>query len=145
MLKKSIFYPIIFAMIFLLVGCSKSDPQAKLDQAADELQAALEAKDTSRVLDMLHEHFTAQSPSNDKEWARRTMAAMFLSFKNIKIVAVNVQNRIDEKLPVRATSQGEVMVMGAEGLIPDSASRYRVEIEWREEGGEWKVIHIKWQ
>lgn len=142
---KKLFLCVTVLMVILFAGCSQSDPQAALDKAAGELHAALEAKDAGRVLDMLHDNFSAQAADNDKEWARRTMAAVFLRYKNIKIVILNFKNEIDKKLPVKAISKGEVALVGADGLIPDSASHYRVEVEWREDGGEWKVIHIKWQ
>ncbi len=144
-MKKRKFFLCSLILVFLAIGCSQSNQQAALDKAADDLQAALEAKDTNRVLDMLHENFSAQAADNDKEWARRTMTGLFLRYKNIKIVALNVRNEIDEKLSVQAISRGEVALVGADGLIPDNASHYRVEVEWRYDGGQWKVIHIKWQ
>ncbi len=144
-MKKRKFFLCSLILVFLAIGCSQSNQQAALDKAADDLQAALEAKDTNRVLDMLHENFSAQAADNDKEWARRTMTGLFLRYKNIKIVALNVRNEIDEKLSVQAISRGEVALVGADGLIQGNASHYRVEVEWRYDGGQWKVIHIKWQ
>ncbi|MDR1529839.1 MAG: nuclear transport factor 2 family protein [Burkholderiales bacterium] len=135
----------LFTAILFLSACSKNDPQVALDKTTEELQEALEAKDIDQVLDMLHENFTAQAPENDKEWARRTMAAVFLRYKNIKIVAVNLNSHIDKQIPIRATGEGEVMLVGADGLIPDDARHYRIQLEWREEGKKWKLIQLKWQ
>ncbi|MDR2637728.1 MAG: hypothetical protein LBB55_05260 [Zoogloeaceae bacterium] len=128
--------------LLFLPGCAGETPEAALARATGELQSALESKDSARVLDILHTDFVARAPDENRDWARRTMLLMFTRYKNISILTMSLDNRIDARSPDRATSEGEVALMGAEGLIPENASRYHVRLGWAKEGGEWKLIRL---
>ncbi len=52
-----------------LAACSKDDPQAALEAAAQRLQDALEARDSGAVFDMLDPKFRANDEF-DRDWAR---------------------------------------------------------------------------
>jgi ketosteroid isomerase-like protein len=134
------------ALALFLSACSRSDPQAALNVAAGELQAALEARDANKALDLLHQDFVVESSvENGREWARKTMTLAFMRYKNVKIVALNQENRIDANLPDRAISTGDIALVGAEGMIPDNARRYRVQLGWIREGDQWKLLRLKWE
>ena len=45
----------------------------------------------------------------------------------------------------RAFGGYQVALIGAEGLIPDSARHFTVEMEWWREGEEWKLARLSWQ
>ncbi|MDR1854177.1 MAG: hypothetical protein LBR05_04635 [Azoarcus sp.] len=130
----------------LFVACAKDDPQAALDAAASEFQAALEAKDKSRVLDLLHPNFTARDVDDDGvEWAKRTMTAAFLRYKNVTIVVPWRRNALDPNAPDRAATDAEATLVGADGMIPDDMRHYRVRLEWRRDKGDWKVARLEWE
>jgi len=135
---------VLFCAI-LLAACGRSDPQAALDAAAKNLQTALENKDSSAVMALLHPDFSAQQPEDDREWAKRTMTAMFLRHKNIQVIALLPKNWIDPQAPSRAFTDAQVALTGAEGLIPDSARQYRVTLEWRWLDKQWKLIRLQWE
>ncbi|MDR1889733.1 MAG: nuclear transport factor 2 family protein, partial [Zoogloeaceae bacterium] len=127
-------------------ACSRTDPQAALNAAAGELQTALEARDVSKALDLLHQDFvTEQTTENGRDWAKRTMAMAFMRYRNVNIVVLKQTNRIDTNLPDRATSEGDITLIGAEGLIPDDARRYHVQLGWVKEGEKWKLLRLKWE
>ncbi|GHT85298.1 hypothetical protein FACS1894116_09350 [Betaproteobacteria bacterium] len=132
------------AGLALVCACSRSDPQAALDAAANELQAALEAKSGGRVLDLLHPEFFARTEDEGRDWAKSTMALMFLRYKNLSIVAPYRNNSIDPRVSDRASTEAEVTVLGAEGLLPDNVNHYRVRLEWALEDKKWKVTRLTW-
>lgn len=133
-------------VLILLSACSRTDPQAALNAAAGELQTALEARDNSKVLDLLHQDFvTEQSSENGQEWAKRTMTLAFMRYKNVSIMVLKQTNRIDPNLPDRATSEADIALIGAEGLIPDDARHYHVQLGWMKEGTKWKLLRLKWE
>ncbi|MDR0247452.1 MAG: hypothetical protein LBI16_03525 [Burkholderiales bacterium] len=138
------FIPLLLCMI-LLAACGHSDPQVALDTAVKNLQTSLEKKDTSAVMALLHPDFSAQQPENGREWAKQTMALMFLRYKNINIVALSKDSQIDSRVSSRAFTDASVALAGAEGLIPDSARHYRVKLEWRLIDKEWKLIRLQWE
>jgi hypothetical protein len=129
----------------LLAACARSDPQAALDAAVKRLQTALESRDTSAVLELLHPGFEGRQPEDNREWAKRTMALLFLRYKNIHVIALTQSSEVDAQVPNRAFTDADVALTGAEGLIPDSARRYRVKLQWSLVDGEWKLIRLTWE
>jgi hypothetical protein len=136
--------PLLLCLL-LLAACGRSDPQAALDAAVKNLQTSLEKKDTNAVMALLHPDFSAQQPENGRDWAKQTMTLMFLRYKNINIIALSQDSRIDSRISSRAFTDVNVALTGAEGLIPDSARHYRVNLEWRLLDKEWKLIRLQWE
>lgn len=132
-----------------LLGCGQpDDPQAALDATVQRLQDALEAKDADAVLDMLDAKFRAQSGENDgldRDWARKTMALMFLRYQQVKVIAVTRRSQVDAAGGQTGRTEARVLVTGAQGLIPERAAPYAVQLEWWREGGDWKLRDLRWQ
>jgi hypothetical protein len=130
---------------FLLAACGKpDDPQVALEAAVQRLQDALEAKQTSDVIAMLDPRFRAQDEL-DAEWARKTMTLVFLRFNQVRVIAVNRQSRIDEGGGGRVgRTTAQVLVTGAQGLIPERAEPYALELVWWREGDDWKLRDLRW-
>lgn len=140
----------LFALAFvmfcaLLSGCgAQDDPQAALEAAVQQLQDNLQAKQNSAVLEQLHPQFSAQGEF-DREWAQRTMLLLFMRHKNVKVLALSKDSRIDATYREKGHSKAQVALAGAESLIPDSARHYRVKMEWWLEGDEWKLARLNWE
>src|SRR6218665_946361 len=132
------------AALVLLGGCSRSDPQAALEAAVQQLQDNLEGKRNSAVLDQLQPELRAQQQF-DREWAKRSMLALFLRYKNVRVIALSKSSRLDATSSTKGFTEAQVAVTGAEGLIPDSARHYSVKLEWWLEGDEWKLARIDWE
>lgn len=128
----------------LLTGCTPSDPQAALEAAVQQLQDNIEAKRNDEVLEQLHPQFSAQQ-QYDREWARRTMALLFLRHKQVRVIAIGTSSEVDPTYSEKGHTQAEVAMTGAEGLIPDSARHYSVKLEWWLEEGEWKLARLNWE
>ncbi|MDH0893618.1 MULTISPECIES: hypothetical protein [unclassified Pseudomonas] len=128
----------------LLVGCAPSDPQAELEATVQRLQDELEAKRSDEVLDLLHPQFSARQEF-DRDWARRTMALLFLRHKQVRVIAIGTRSELDPTYSDRGHTRAEVALTGAEGLIPDSARHYSVKLEWWREGDEWKLARLDWE
>lgn len=135
----------ILICAILLAACGRSDPQAALDAAASGLQTALENKDASAVMALLHPDFAAQQPEDNREWAKRTMTLMFLRHKNIQVIALLQKSWIDPQVSSRAFTDAQVALTGAEGLVPDSARQYRVKLEWSLLDKQWKLLRLQWE
>lgn len=127
-----------------LSGCGRDTPLTALEKAVNQLQENLEAKRTSEVLDQLHPQFSAKN-EYDRVWAQRTMALMFLRHKNVQVIALGKQSQIDPTFKDKGHTEAEVTLTGAEGLIPDSARQYSVNLEWWLEDGEWKLARMSWK
>ena len=132
------------AAAVLLSACSKNDPHAQLEAAVQKLQDNLEAKDTSAVIDQLDAGFQAQD-GMDQDAARKTMTLMFLRYANVKVIAVTRKSSIDPTAPQSGLTQAQVLVTGAQGLIPERAAPYEVRMEWRRVSDDWKLTRITWE
>ncbi|NQD91662.1 hypothetical protein HP532_03220 [Pseudomonas sp. CrR25] len=139
-------FALAFLMLFaLLSGCGgNDDPHAALEAAVQQLQDNLEAKQTRAVLEQLHPQFGAQQ-AFDRDWARRTMTLLFLRHKQVRVLALSKRSHIDATYSGKGHTEAQVALTGAEGLIPDSARHYGVELEWWREDGEWKLARLHWQ
>lgn len=129
-----------------LVACGKPDgPQAELEAAVQRLQAALKAKQTGEVMAMLDARFRAQDEL-DAEWARSTMTLAFLRFKQVRVIAVNRHSHLEEGSGGRVgRTTAQVLVTGAQGLIPERAEPYALELVWWRESDDWKLRDLRWQ
>ena len=134
---------LLLSVAGLLTACSKPDPQTALEAAVQQLQDQLEAKDTGAVFDMLDPRFRAKDEF-DRDWARKTMALMFLRYTNVKVIAVTRSSRIDPPGSPIGVTEAQILVTGAQGLIPERAAPYTVQLRWQRDGDEWKLRDLQW-
>lgn len=137
--------PFLLAACLLFSACGRADPEAELEASVRELQSALEEKESQRVLSLLDEDFAAPAPENGREWARRNMLLVFSRYRNIRIMVLSRENRIDAQVPDRAQSSARIALIGAEGLIPDDARQIEVRMGWILRGKDWKLARLEWE
>ncbi|MES2817758.1 MAG: hypothetical protein V4812_02075 [Pseudomonadota bacterium] len=135
----------LWMLLALLAGCGRSDPLTALEAAVQQLQSTIEDKDNGAVLDQLHPQFAAQQQTLDRDWARRSMALLFLRHKNIQVIALSHSSRLDAISPEKGYTQAQLALTGAEALIPDSARHYSVTLEWWLDEGQWKLARLDWE
>ncbi|MDO9033480.1 MAG: hypothetical protein Q7V09_23890 [Hydrogenophaga sp.] len=143
-MKRRIFMGVLFCLTVGLTACSKDDPQVSLEAAVQQLQDQIEARDTGAVMDLLDAKFRAQD-EYDADWARKTMTLMFLRYAQVKVIAVSRNSRIDPPGSPIGLTEAQVVVTGAQGLIPERVTPYVVTLEWRLEGADWKLRDLRWE
>lgn len=139
-----VLFPLLMLMVLSLGACSKDDPQARLETTVRQLQENIEAKDAGAVMDLVDERFRMQGDL-DADRARKTMMGVFYRYANIKVFAVGHQTRIDPASPLTGYTEAQVLVTGAQGLIPERATPYSVRMEWRLVDKDWKLYDLKWE
>ena len=137
---------VLIAGAVLVAGCGRPEsPLARLEASVTALQAALEAKDTSDVMQQLDARFRAQDEF-DADWARKTMTLMFLRYAQVRIVAASTRSTLEDgEQGVLGRTEAQVLVTGAQGLIPERLEPYTVSLRWRREGDDWKLRDLRWQ
>lgn len=135
---------LLACLILGLGGCAKDDPLASLEAAVQQLQDNLEARNRSAVNEQLHARFQAQG-ALDAAWANQTMALVFLRHAQVRVIAPARSSRVDAQLSHVGFTEAQVLLTGADGLIPERVAPYAVDLEWRREGGDWKLIGLRWQ
>lgn len=136
--------PLLMLMAMLLGACSKDDPQARLEATVRQLQENIEARDAGAVMGLVDARFRMQGDL-DADRARKTMMGIFYRYANIKVFAVGHQTRIDPASPLTGYTDAQVLVTGAQGLIPERATPYTVRMEWRLVDKDWKLYDLKWE
>ena len=96
------------------------------------------------MLEQLHAQFSAQQ-QYDREWAKRTMLMLFMRHQNVRVLALSQNSYLDPTYRERGHSDLQVALTGAEGLLPDSASHYKVKLEWWLEDGQWQLARLNWE
>lgn len=134
----------LLGALLLLAACGKDDPQARLEAAVQQLQDNLEARDSGAVLDQLDKRFRAQDEF-DAQWARKTMLLLFHRYAQIKVVSLGRQTRVDPGSPLTGHTEAQLLITGAQGLIPERVTPYTVRLEWRRDGDDWKLYDLKWE
>lgn len=142
--RRALLAALAGGLLLLTAGCSQDDPHARLVAAAKALQAAIEARHTGDVMDLLDEHFQG-SANLDHAGTRRLLTATFLRYQNIRVIAMSSSHHIDPQAPSLGRSEAQVLVTGAQGLVPERAEPYGVKLEWRLVGGDWKLSDLRWE
>ncbi len=131
------------AVALMLVGCGRDDPEAALQAAVESLQESIESKDTSRLMDLIHQEFSANQEA-DRDWARRTATVMFLRHRNVNVIALNSRSWIDPTYPDKGYSEAQVALTGAEALLPQRLGHYNAQLEWWLADGKWQLARLNW-
>lgn len=126
------------------VGCSKQDPQNALEQAAQELQDAIAARQTGKAMERIHADFQGAN-GMDRQQTRQIMTGMFLRYQNIGLLVVGRECQLDKGFYDRGHCSARVGVSGAQGLIPERADLYKVDTSWQLAGKEWQLREISWE
>jgi len=70
---------------------------------------------------------------------------MVLRYQQVQVIAVTRSSRVDAAGGQTGRTEAQVLVTGAQGLIPERAAPYAVQLEWWREGGDWKLRDLRWE
>lgn len=135
--------PLIFGML-ILAACSSPSPEDALNEAAKQLQSNLENKQAGAATRQLHANFRAQG-HYDKQAAQQQMLGLFLRYRNVNILVLNRQCRLDPGFRDLGQCTAQVGVTGAQGLIPERLDHYQVTSQWQLVDKEWQLLSLDWQ
>lgn len=133
----------LLVLALLPAACRRDDPQAALEATVQRLQDALEARDSAAVLALLDRGSVVQGEPG-REWARRTMTLVFLRYPNVRIVAPVRRSTIDPSAPHLGLTEAQVLLVGAQGLLPERVEPYAVRMRWQREDGQWRLLGLEW-
>ena len=134
---------VAFALcVVALTACSRTDPEKALRMSITEIEAAVKARDTSKVMSYLAEDFLRPSSGGmNKQEARRTLAAVLLTnpniYMNVTISDVVITGNT-------ATAKLVVVAGGGQGIIPERAQSFDFKTRWRFDGGKWQAYSAEW-
>lgn len=133
---------IVWMILLLLAACGKTLPEQDLRNAMAGLQAAVEARDASKMQSFLADDFIGPD-GLDRDGARRLATLHLMRHDSIgtTIGPLDVQLQGDH-----ARIDFTVALIGGSGrLMPESGQVYAVRSGWRIEDGDWKMTSVSWE
>ena len=133
---------VCIALLLVLAGCSRSDPEQAVRAQLEVLQQAIDARDAGAVADLLAEDFIGND-GLDRHGAKQLAAAVFLRHREVgaRLGPVTVELRGEGE----AIARFSVLATGGSGgLLPEQGQVYQVETGWRLQDGDWKLLNASW-
>jgi ketosteroid isomerase-like protein len=116
----------------LLLACAARSSDEELVRAViDDMETAAEARDASDVLDLVADDYQ-DAQGFDRAQLRNFLRGYFLAHPKIELL-VNIES-LD--FPADGLAQAQISVTS---LALDDADHARLKVEFRREGGDWKV------
>ncbi|WP_447937085.1 nuclear transport factor 2 family protein [Thermomonas fusca] len=133
----------LLALALSVAGCTRPAPEQAVRAQLQALQAAIDARDSDAVADLLAEDFIGNE-GLDRRGAKRLAAGLFLRYRDVgaKLGPVEVELRGEADAVARFNL---LATGGAGGLLPESGQAYRVETGWRLVVGEWRLRSASWK
>jgi hypothetical protein len=139
---------VIVAMLVTLAitqgGCTRDDPLASLEAAVQQLQDDLEAKRTGAVMNRLAPAFQAQGEL-DRSWAERALLLRFSQHAKVNIIALTRSSHLAPNSQTLGFTQAQVVLTGAQDLVPEQATSYTISLQWQRDGSQWKLLSLVWE
>jgi ketosteroid isomerase-like protein len=134
---------VVAVMLAALCACTRTTPEQRLRDTVASLQAAIQARDTGDIREVLADDFVGPE-GLDREGAVRMAQAMFLRHREIGVtMAGPLQVRMQ---PGHASVRFEAALTGGSGsVLPDAARLYSVETGWRLDDGNWRLTSADWK
>jgi ketosteroid isomerase-like protein len=130
-------------VLVALTACSRTDPEKALRASIAEMEAAVKARDTAKLVGYLAPDFASGAGDEvmNREGARRTVAAVLLTnpkiYMNVSISELAVTGN-------SATAKLVVVAGGGSGIIPERAQSWSFTTRWRYEKDKWLVERADW-
>lgn len=132
---------VLFLLIALwLTGCSKTPDEQLIREAIDEIETAVQDRQTQPVIQRLAEGFRGPQDMNVRQ-VRQLMAAHYFRNRNINVVLAGMRIQING---IDASVNFNAVVTGGVGTLPDQLQYYDVETVWRKIDGDWRIIRADW-
>lgn len=134
---------LVVLLLVMLLGCSEPESaEAMVATKIEQIQQGIESKSADDVLDNIYDQF-GTAKGQDKQWIKRTLAFYMLRHQAINTVITSIQVEVESIDSAKA--QFNALLTGGEGLIPQRGALYRVQTDWRIEGGEWVLVYADWE
>lgn len=122
------------------LSCNSGSDKDMLNQRVNELVEIIEAHKEKNIQNYLAEDFSVAKRFNKNNFF------LFVRYhlkrnKNISISLINKEIKLNG---LSADITAEVLLLGAEGWLPERGQRYYVESRWKKEKGDWVMSRLRW-
>ena len=139
-IRHSLYLCVVLTQL-LVTGCSSPPTEQAITDALHEMAGALQDRESSPVLDRLHENFRSEGAGStmNRRDIQRLLLATFYRHQSISVTLTNIRVETDTMNKNRATAYFNALTTGSDGgWLPNTAQLYRVESEWVLDG-DWMM------
>ncbi|MFV1997674.1 MAG: hypothetical protein ACC641_06650 [Acidiferrobacterales bacterium] len=123
-----------------LVACDKTPDEEKIRGALNEIEIAVQNRQTRPVLKHLSKNFTGPEGMTVRQ-IRQLMAAHYFRNKNIQVVIAGLSIKITG---IDADVRFNAATTGGTGLLPERLQYYDVETTWQKIDNDWRIVRADW-
>lgn len=126
----------------LSAGCSRTPPEQALRDTIEQMQEAVQARDSAGLVEHFAEDFAGPG-GMDRERFRRYLALIWLRNREVGVTL----GPLDLELvgTDRARVGFTAAARGGASWLPERAEVYQVQTGWRLEGDQWMLISADWE
>ena len=125
-----------------LVACSQPvDDATRIRQGIEDLAKAIEQHEQDAILQRLDADFRTR----DGLLAQDIRQMLFVQFRQNKQIQVFLYDLEVNVMSSIADAQLEALLLGSSQWLPERGRRYRVEMRWNKQDGEWLLSRLDWQ
>lgn len=132
---------VVWLLCWLLVSCSQTSPEQRLQLQLEQMQAAAEEKRTDDFMEGVSSDFAGKN-GMDRAALHNMLRLQMLGNGSVGVTRgpLDIQVQGD-----RATVRFTVLLTGGGGrFLPEQAQTYAITSGWREENDEWRVYYADW-
>lgn len=123
------------------LSCDKASDEDLLSQQVNDLVAVIEAHEEKKIKDYLSNNFSAGKGFNKNKFH------LFILYQlkrnnNISISLISKEIKLHGTY---ADVTANVLLLGAEGWLPERMQQYYVESRWKKEKGNWVMSRLRWE
>ena len=126
----------------LISGCQDSPPEEAIRTALAELEEAVEAGETSTIMDRLADSaIVHRGEAMDRKTLQRTLVGLFFRYpkRQLTLAGIRIETNPNGKT---ARARFTALVWGGRNVLPEKADTYEVDSHWVLDG-DWKIESLE--
>lgn len=132
----------LFALLFLVAGCSRTPDETLIREAITAMENAVEQRQPREFMTFVAEDFTGGEGGLDRNGLHNLLRAQILGNQAISVLLGPIDITLTGE---RATAKvSATLTGGSGGWIPERGAVYDFDTGWKKVGGEWRCISANW-
>jgi ketosteroid isomerase-like protein len=130
-----------FALLCLLIGCTRTPSEKLLLETMAQMQQAGEAGDVSALMSHVADDFSGQSASMDRRGLGAYLLAIKMRSEKIGVTRPKTSVTLDGN---RAKVEISMLVTDGGRILPAQGQYVSATTQWRFADGEWQLASANW-
>jgi len=140
-LLKHYIFLFIFALPFLISGCSSTSAELQIKKQMESMQQAINEKSLSDFMS----YFAKDFLGNDSLSRTDLRSLIFFHFRHNRTISTLKWQADIEVKNLLAKVKVYVVLAGSNNKLPEKGRVYTIDSVWQNRNGEWLISSAKWK